>query len=476
VKRYEELTGARGREMFYRAERFKAAHLFKRGAPALNLEADPFILHDISLTGLGAMTTHGANYVRGVGQPVAVQLKVNEEALFEARGEIVRTESIPRGTKVGVRFLDHSVDMARVVTRYQKLKTQADLDELAVADAPVGLAYRQLCADMLHLLRTYRATLDSFEATNPDAGTANEMLAACVERVLPRWRELWERGNELVTTTMDPSGPAWRAAKRYTELLLTPDFLAGASWRRAYQKPLGYPGDFELMNIVYDWKLEGERLSDKLIHRIGLDFGECIATRMIMMRQTIAEVVSSAGSSPTRITSLGCGSAREVIDYLKAPALPRKLEVTLIDQDHRALSQAYERSLPEVMRHRAQATVSCLHASFSQLLAAGELVGKLPAQDMIYSVGLIDYLTARRAKALIKSLYEHLVPGGRLVVGNMRSGQRSTLWPLEFITDWTLIYRDETEMLDLGAELPGATLSVDQNSTGNVCVLTVRKP
>lgn len=476
MKTYEELSGARGREMFYRAERYRTTDLFKRQAPALTLDADHYLLRNISLSGIGAASGRGINHLPEVGQRVNVLLGVPEYPLFEGKGEIARIEPRPIGANLGVRIVDRCIDISQIVTRYQKFLIQTDLDTWEMLEADVSPAYRQLCADMLHLLRSYRAALDRFEATNPDPGTASDMLAACVERVLPRWRKFWQCGNELVKATMDPGSPAWRAAKRYTELVLTPDFLVGASWRRAYQKPLGYPGDFELMNMIYDWKLEGERLFDKLVHRIGLDFGECIATRMIMMRQTIAEVASSAGPSAARITSLGCGPAREVIDYLKAPALPRKLEVTLIDQDHSALSQAYERSLPEVMRHKAQATVSCLHASFSQLLAAGELVGNLPTQDMIYSVGLIDYLTSRRAKALIKSLYQHLAPGGRLVVGNMKSGLKSTLWPLEFITDWSLNYRDEADMLELGAELAGATLSVEQNSTGNVCVLTARKP
>jgi hypothetical protein len=460
--------------MFYRAERFKTAHLFKRGAPALILEADPFILHDISLTGLGATTAHGANYVRGVGQPVAVQVKVENEALFEARGEVVRTETMSRGTKVGVRFIDHSVDIGQVVARYQKLKTQADLDALADADAEVSLTYRQLCADVLHLLRTHRAVLDRFETTNPGASAAEEMLAACEERILPRWRELWEQGNALVAA-MEPGDRAWRAAKNYTALILTPDFSLGAFARRCYQKPLGYPGDFEIMNMAYDWRYEGERLSDKLMHRVGLKVGECIATRMTTMRQEIAELALGAVAEPVRITSLGSGPAREVIDYLQVPTLPHRVDFTLIDQDRGALSQAYERSLPQVMRHKGRATVACLHASFSQLLAAGELFGKLPPQDLIYSVGLIDYLTGRRAKALVESLYQHVAPGGKLIVANMKSGPGSTLWPMEFIADWTLIYRDAQHLRALAADLPGAALSLAEDSTGHVCILTVRK-
>lgn len=475
MRTYEELSGARGREMFYRAERYKALNLFTRGVPPLMLDADAYFLRDISLSGLGVTSGRGLNHLPEIGQRVNVCLGTPNMPLFEGKAEVARVEPLPIGGRLGVRVLDRHIDIGQIVTKYHKSLVQADLDEWGNADADVSPGYRQLCAEVLHLLRAYRTVLDRFDATRPDPTAAADMLAACEERIIPRWRALWARGNHMVGS-MDRNGPHWRAAKRYTELILTPDFAFGAFARRCYQKPLGYPGDFEAMNMAYDWRYEGDRLSDKLVHRVGLEVGECIANRMIMMRQAIAQAVAAGGGEPMRMTSLGSGPAREVIDYLKIPELPRAVDFTLIDQDHTALSQAYERSLPEVMRHQGRAKLSCLQSSFAQLLKTGDLFGKLPSQHLIYSVGLIDYLTARRAKALVESLYQHLAPGGTLIVGNMKSGPQSTLWPVEFITDWTLAYRSDRDLLELGADLPGASLSVSEDKSGRVVVLTARKP
>jgi len=476
MRTYEELSGARGREIFYRPERFDVSHLFGRGVPSLMLESDTYTLRDISITGLGATTGRGTNHVPSAGQHVALRLDIRDVTLFEGRGEVVRVEPVHAGSKLGLRVVDRRIDIPQIVTRYQESFIRADIDDREREAAMVSPAYRQLCSDVLHLLRSYRAVLDRFEATRPEPEAAIKMLAACDERLMPQWHALWRLGNEL-TASMERGGALWKAAKRYTELVLAPDFSLGAFARRCYEKPLGYPGDFEVMNMAYDRRDEGERLSEKLIHRVGLEVGECIANRMIIIRQAIAErVAASPGQEPVRIASLGSGPAREILDYLKIPSLPRAVEFTLIDQDHSALAQAYERSLPDVMRHHGQAKLSCLQASFAQLLKSGELFGRLPDQDFIYSVGLIDYLTARRAKALIESLYGHLAPGGQLIVANMKSGPDATYWPVEFITDWTLAYRDKQDMLSLGADLPGATLSTFDDGTGCVCVLTVRKP
>jgi len=119
--------------------------------------------------------------------------------------------------------------------------------------------------------------------------------------------------------------------------------------------------------------------------------------------------------------------------------------------------------------------VTCLHASFSDLLRTGELFGKLPPQDLIYSVGLIDYLSHRRAKALVTSLYSQLAVGGTLIVGNMFRNDNSNLWPMEFICDWSVNYRDDAEMRALASELPENLVDISLDPTGRVCLLAARR-
>jgi hypothetical protein len=300
------------------------------------------------------------------------------------------------------------------------------------------------------------------------------MLVACQERILPRWRELWYQANEILAPLMsDPKALA--ATKRFTEFVITPEFMIAANWRRCYEKPLGYPGDFEIMNQVYTWRPEGRTLFDKLVYWLGLVTIECIVARMVMMRQTIAETVLNSTSRPARVTSLGSGPAREIIDYLRLRELPRPVQFTLIDQDHTALSHAYEQAYPEVLRHKGLVTVDCLHASFSELMKGGELIGRIPPQDLIYSVGLIDYLTAKRARNLVASLYENVVPGGAVVVGNMMDAPRGSLWPQEFICDWSLIHRTHADMAAIAEGLPHAEISTAADPTGCVTMLTVKR-
>jgi len=52
----------------------------------------------------------------------------------------------------------------------------------------------------------------------------------------------------------------------------------------------------------------------------------------------------------------------------------------------------------------------------------------------------------------------------------------SNLWPMEFITDWTLHYRSEAQMLAWTEGLAPARLWTETEQTGRVRLLFVRKP
>jgi chemotaxis methyl-accepting protein methylase len=268
------------------------------------------------------------------------------------------------------------------------------------------------------------------------------------------------------------------ATKSFTEVVVTPQMRVGAIWDRSYAKPLGYPGDFEVMNQVYDWERKGSNVYQMLMHRLGLEVAECIKTRMEVVRSTIANVVQEKGNArAARILSLGSGPAREVETFLSGANLKnRRVEFTLIDQEQAALNYAIEKTYPHVLNSGGQARVQGMNMSFTDILRGTGALGSLPPQDLIYSVGLIDYLADRRARALVARLYETLAPGGLLIIGNMNDTGLSNLWPMEFITDWTLYYRSDAQMLAWTEDLAPAQAWTETERTDRVRLLFVRKP
>lgn len=477
---YEELKGSTGRQIRFRAPRYDARRMFPSLAPRVRVRSTAFRLHDISLGGLAVLSKQSQDQLPEVGETVALSIQQSGLPIFESSARVCRAESTVFGSKIAFNFVDRFVEFDKLLTR----NTQAQIAARAPAFAAeatqlVPQEYRAFCADVLKLLRSYRMLLESNAAV---ASTFKhgldhvEAFETCEPRLIQQWRSLWRTGNDL-TLPMVNDRDVREATKEFTELVLTPELRNGAIWDRSYAKPLGYPGDFEIMNQVYDWERLGSNAYEMLMHRVGLEVAECIRTRMEVVRTHIADVVRERGADrPARITSLGSGPAREIGSYLASHSTGgHRVEFSLIDQEETALLYAHESTYPYVLNSDGRVRVDGLNISFTDILRGNDAFKDLPPQDLVYSVGLLDYLTDHRAKALVKQLYELLAPGGMLIIGNMNDCPLSNYWPMEYITDWTLYYRDDACMTAWAEGLNAAKAWTETERTGRVRMLFIRK-
>ena len=478
---YEELKGSTGREIWFRAPRYEARKLFPHLPPRVQLRSSLHKLHDISLGGLSILCSHTAEDIPDVGEILPLAVQQSGYTIFESNARVSRREHTVFGSKLAFSFVNGFVEFDKLLSRNVQAQIAMQSALLAgEANQLVPKDYRLFCADLLKLLGSYRDLLDENMALAEQFERDFDLdgaYEACEARLVQHWRSLWRTGNDLVKDIMGERD-AVEATKAFTEVVVTPEMRGGAIWDRSYAKPLGYPGDFEVMNQVYDWQRKGANVYQMLVHRLGLEVAECIKTRMEVVRATIAKVVNEKGNArAARILSLGSGPAREVEQYLSGSALKhRRVEFTLIDQEQAALKYAVEKTYPHVLNAMGQARVQCLNMSFADILRGAGALGALPPQDLIYSVGLIDYLADRRAAGLVRQLYETLAPGGLLLIGNMNETALSNLWPMEFIADWTLNYRSDAEMLAWTEGLDAAEAWTETESTDRVRLLFVRKP
>ncbi|MDE2184110.1 MAG: class I SAM-dependent methyltransferase [Alphaproteobacteria bacterium] len=432
-------------------------------------------IQNICLGGV-ATTTRDTEEEFEVGQTLPITIQQSGIPIFESTASVCRVEKSIFGSKTAFKFVDSFIDFDELLNRNLRAQIATRTPNPKTADL-VPHDYRVLCADVLKLLRGYDSILAP-DKSRDFVGRVDDNAAfdACVDLLIEHWRSLWLTGNDIVRTVMDDHDRR-EATKEFTELVLTPEMRRGAIWDRSYAKPLGYPGDFEIMNQVYDWNRVGGRAYEMLVHRIGLEVAECIKTRMEVVLGHVAAVAErDQNDRPARILSLGSGPAREVELYLTSSAAENgRADFTLIDQERRALRYAHEKTYPSIIRLGGRHSVRALNISFTDVLRGISAMSSLPEQDLIYSVGLLDYLTDRRAAGLAKRLYDMLAPGGMLIIGNMNETPLSNLWPMEFITDWTLYYRDEATMLAWADGLQAARSWTTTDPTGRVRLLHVLK-
>jgi len=425
-----------------------------------------------------------AGRVPEVGTVVPLRLMVRSATAFSGCGEVVRTEQESRRTKVSVRLVDALLEPTRLRELHDRLLLEDAICRGTTEFDPVPIAYRQLCGDAALFLNYWRTTLDQWEGQMGEPRGADNGAAEVELRAETRMREEWarirERGNET-TAELELGDPAYGAAKRFTEVQLTPLILSGALLDRAYRKPRGYPGDYLLMNYMYNAERVGRTAFGRILHQIvGREerLAATVPSRRDFLVHQIRAAVSAHGSrteAPARIMSLGAGPAREVEDYLKSGRPVGRLSISLIDQDEDAIAFSCERARRAAVSYGDLVEVKGRFISFRQLMMRSDVLTELHRQHLIYSAGLVDYLSDSVARKLIAQCFELLAPNGSLLLGNAGRAH-DVRWVPEFLLDWRMIYRSEVELRELAKDVADvADVSIVRDSSKAWYFLVVRK-
>ncbi len=475
ARNYHELTGAEGREIFFRAERFPARSFFGERLPEVRLRQEKVQLIDLSMSGLALEVNADRTADFAPDQEFPLTLAFRDSTLFSGTARIARVEATDRGAKLGVSLPESYLDLPAIKTKMLQVSA-ASREKLCIQKIrqSVSAEYRTFISDLTYLLRENRREIDDFvRQSNPTSDQVEGFLQACEEKAVPQWRAFCEEGNALAKTMSSTDEFRW--AKTFTEALITTETLVSPLQRRAYEKPLGYPGDYKVMDYCYEWRREGEGPYAQLVHRLALEPMRCVRTRLEKQQDIIlSELQTFSDERPFRMANLACGTAQEIQNLLAADAFSKPIDMTLIDQEKNTLAYAYERTYPAVQRLKGLVTLKYWNTSFKQLMKPDNLFGQMADQDLIYSLGLFDYLKEKRAKSLVGDLYQHVAPGGLLVIANLKEGGISK-WTSEFTSDWSMIYRTQKEMRSLADGLDGADVSLLQDSLEEVLFLCVRR-
>ena len=70
---------------------------------------------------------------------------------------------------------------------------------------------------------------------------------------------------------------------------------------------------------------------------------------------------------------------------------------------------------------------------------------RVEPQDLIYSIGLIDYLNDKLVGKLLQYAYENLAPGGRVILGNFHP-LNPARESMNSMLEWDLIHRTGEDM------------------------------
>ncbi len=266
----------------------------------------------------------------------------------------------------------------------------------------------------------------------------------------------------------------------FGQRLLHPFMLSSPFLRRTYTKPLGFAGDYEMMNMIVRNEMEGDSFLGKLANAYLLAQAapRAVRNRVSYLSDKIIEETSRVArlARSAKISSIACGPAWEVVNILSSHPLANHAQFQLLDFDAETLQYVTTKTNEAKRLTNCKAVVKTVKKSVQSLLRSnGRETAEKDKFDLIYCSGLYDYLSDSVCLALNNYLYNSLLPGGLLVVGNF-SPQTPHQHIMEHFAEWFLTYRDSGQLAALAPEQAlKDNCCVRAEPTGSNIFLEVRK-
>ncbi|UGQ48650.1 class I SAM-dependent methyltransferase [Massilia endophytica] len=296
--------------------------------------------------------------------------------------------------------------------------------------------------------------------------------------LMRKTKDIFDELNRQASLVDDDLAASHRA---FAQAALHPLILRAPFVFRTYTKPLGYAGDYQMVNQILGDPREGPNTYFQIVNTAFLQTAVATAHRhridiLVDYLCRLADRARAAGR-PFRVLNVGCGPAQEIQRFLQRYPNPEMLEFELVDFSSETLDWT-RATLDGIQRTVGSAmAITFTHDSVHQLLkrrvepsSAGQ--GEF---DAVYCAGLFDYLSDKVCSKLNNYFASRSRPGGSLLVTNVHSSNPER-FSMEHILEWYLIYRDEAKMAAILPERSSGTRIFTDPTGVNVFAETTVNP
>lgn len=269
------------------------------------------------------------------------------------------------------------------------------------------------------------------------------------------------------------------AHKAYARRQLHPLLLCSPFVHRTFTKPLGYAGDYKMVQMILSGTSEGSSTYARVIDMFTRETDTSQAHRNRVERLFELLVTEArrlmAADRPFRVLNIGCGPGSEVVRFISQSWLSDHAELDLMDFNRETLDFIEAQTSHAVREHRRHTRVNIVHRSIDELLKQvsrpDTTVG--PQYDLVYCAGLFDYLSDVICSRLLEVYYRWTLPGGLVVATNVHPNNRVRGF-MEHLLEWNLNLRNQQQMGELAPAL--GMQSVYAEAMGVNVFLEIRKP
>ncbi len=266
--------------------------------------------------------------------------------------------------------------------------------------------------------------------------------------------------------------------KQLAQRDLLPLMMASPFFNRVYSKPLGYAGDYEMVNMMFSKERSGKTTYGQIINDWLLNAGPADAhrNRIYLLEKMLNKAAEEAAAANRQvcILNVGCGPAHELQLFLSKNKEAHRFSFDLLDFNAETLAYAKRQIEAITDGQDDPPKITYILKTVQELLRqAIELPETSKTYDLIYCAGLFDYLSDRVCSKLVRLFYQWCEPGGRVIVTNVHSSN-PIKGLMEHVSEWHLVLRDEADMGRLAPDL--GPLNIYRDETGINVFLEIDKP
>ena len=337
-------------------------------------------------------------------------------------------------------------EASRFVSEWERLNKLDPNYQLKVADL------RSFLSDLSFWLDQVDLAAESEPGATPiflDTERFEEIKSPVMPRLTGLFMELEEACRQLDVDEVENH-------KQLAQRDLLPLMMASPFFNRVYSKPLGYAGDYEMVNMMFRKERGGRTTYAQIVNDWLLNGGppQAHRNRIFMLEKMLESAAEEANLSNRcpRILNVGCGPVQELQLFIEKNKAAHRFSFDLLDFNAETLEYA-KRQIETISAGRSEAPkVTYILKTVQELLRqAIEMPANSQTYDIIYCAGLFDYLSDRVCAKLVKLFYQWCEPGGRVIVTNVHSSN-PVKGLMEHVMEWHLVMRDESDMLRLAPE------------------------
>ncbi|PKL35079.1 MAG: hypothetical protein CVV44_23420 [Spirochaetae bacterium HGW-Spirochaetae-1] len=304
------------------------------------------------------------------------------------------------------------------------------------------------------------------------AGTISQDEAS--EKIIKATDETLYKGDILEESLHDDE--LVKQLKNIFRITGAPYGLKSNAVRHALVKPGGYPGDYELLEFIYNNVPTSDHLgycADRTFLADG--YARAVNARKDLMKDILKKYLKSRENSdtPVEILNIACGASRDLREMFKEESFNFKSEIkfTLIDKSTDALNFSRE-NLTGI--HKNVNFDFLNHSVYDYLKEPDTYFKMLKNKDIVYSIGLADYIPEEPLKAQTKFFFDLLKPGGLLIIAHKDSKNYHPITP-DWWADWTFHMRNEDEVVNIfkSSGINNYSLTIEREKKTNIIFFVI---